>query len=81
MGLAFLLRELQEVEGALHVDLVGGHGRELAPGRQERREVEDELHLELGEDALEQVRVEDRAHELLLHEAADRAVQGLAGRG
>ena len=52
-------------------------GRELAAGREQRGEVEDEVDLELGEDALEQVAVEDRADELAA--APARASGGSSG--
>ena len=65
--LALALRELQQVQGALDVHVVGGGGRELGPRGQQGREVEDEIHLELREDPLEQRGVEDRTGHLALH--------------
>ena len=51
---AFVLRELEQVERALDVDLVRRHRRELGARRQQRGEVKDQLDLELREHALEQ---------------------------
>ena len=56
--LALLLRELQQVQRALDVDLMRRHRRELGPRGEQRREVEDAVDLELGEDAFEQARIE-----------------------
>ena len=75
--LALALRELQHVDRPFDVDLVRRDGRELAAGREERREVEDEVDLELGEDALEDVAVEDGARELARDEAGERRLEGL----
>ncbi len=50
----FALRELEQVERALDVDLVRGDRRELGARREQRRQVEDGVDLELGQDALEQ---------------------------
>ena len=54
MRLALPLRELEQLQRALDVDLVRQRRRELAARREQRREVEDQIDLELGEQALEQ---------------------------
>ena len=76
MRLAFALRELEQRQRALDVDLVRGDRRELGPGGQQRGEVEDEIDLELREHALEQVGVGDRAGELAAHERRRLASSG-----
>ena len=53
------------------------HRRELAARREQRREVEDAIDLELGEDALEQRRVEDRAGELARDQPGQRRIERL----
>ena len=73
--LAFALRELEQRQRALDVDLVRGDRRELGARRQQRREVEDQIDLELGEHALEQGAVGDRAGELALDQAVQRRVE------
>ena len=70
MRLALPLRELEQVERALDVDVMRGHRRELGPRRQQRREMEHAIDLELGEHAIEQVGVGDRAGELARARAA-----------
>ena len=55
MRLGLALRELEQVERALDVDLVRGHRRELGARREQRREMKDQFDLELGEDALEEL--------------------------
>ena len=42
---------------------------------EQRGQVEDEIHLELGEDPLEQPRVEDGADELALHERPQLGIE------
>ena len=59
--------QLQQVQRALHVDLVGGLGHELRPRREQRGQVEDRVDLELAAEPVEQVAIEDVARE------ADRA--------
>jgi len=54
------------------IDLVGSHRRELAACEAQGRQVENQLHFELREDALQEVHVEDGAHELLLDEPGHR---------
>jgi hypothetical protein len=73
--LPFALRELEEPQRALDVDLVGGQRRELGAGGQQRGEVEDEIHLELGEHPLEQCRVCDRAREFAPDERRQAIVE------
>ena len=60
MRLRFALRELEQVQRAFDVDLMRRDRRELRSRGQERREMKDELDLELGEHALEHAAVEDR---------------------
>jgi hypothetical protein len=74
--LSLALRELQQVQRALDVDLVRGHRRELGPGREQRREMKDELDLELGEDALEHAAIENRAGDLAVDLRRDRGLEG-----
>ena len=64
MRLAFVLRELEQLQRAFDVDVMRGDRRELGARRQQRGEVEDEIDFELRQDALEQVGVGDRAGEL-----------------
>ena len=64
MRLALLLGELEQVERPLHVHVVRTDRGELGAGGQQRREVEDVLDLELGQDAFKKARVGDRAGEL-----------------
>ena len=73
--LAFVLRELEQLQRALDVDLVRGDRRELGARREQRREVKDEIDLELGQHALEQVAVGDRAGELALHQPGQRGLE------
>ncbi len=75
MRFGFVLRELEQVERALDVDLVRGHRRELGSCREQRREMEDELDLELRQDALEHGAVEDRAGDLALHLRRERGIE------
>ena len=64
MRLGFVLRELEQVERAVDVDLVRGDRRELRARRQQRGEVEDQLDPELGEHAFEHAAIEDRPGDL-----------------
>ena len=57
MRLALLLRELEQVERALDVHVVRRDRRELGARRQQRRQVEDAIDLELRQDAIEQAGV------------------------
>jgi len=52
---------MQQVQGALHVDLVGRLGDELRAGREDRRQVEDDGDLEFAHCAVEQMAVENVA--------------------
>ena len=61
---ALLLRELEQVERAFDVDVVRRDRRELGARREQRREVKHAVDLELGQDAVEQAGVGDRAGEL-----------------
>ena len=76
MRLALLLRELEQRQRALDVHLVRGDRRELGPRREQRREVEDQIDLELGQHALEQVGVGDRTGELAMHQRPSAASSG-----
>ena len=49
--------------------------RELGAGRKQRREMEDELDLELGEHALEHAAIENRAGDLAVDLAGDRRIE------
>ena len=52
---ALLLRELEQVERALDVDVMRGDRRELGARREQRGEMEHAVHLELREHAIEQI--------------------------
>ena len=68
-------RKLEQIQRALDVHVMRRHRRELRPGGQQRREMKNQVDLELRQDALEQVGVENRAGELAMHEARDVRVQ------
>jgi hypothetical protein len=59
-----VLRKLQQVQRPLDVDLVRGDRREFGSRRQQRRQVEDAVDLELGEHPLEQADIGNRSGEL-----------------
>ena len=69
----FVLRELEQVERALDVDLVRRQRGELRAGGEQRREVEHQLDLILGEHPLEQRPIEDRAGDLAIDQRGDRS--------
>src|SRR5207245_1256680 len=73
--LALLLRELEQIQRSLDVDVMRGDRRELGPGREERGEVEDTIDLELGEDPLEEAGVGDRSGELARGEPREAALE------
>ena len=73
--LRLVLRELQQVQRALDVDLVRRERRELRARGEQRREVEDQLDLELGEHALEQRPIENRPGDLAIDHRRDRRVE------
>ncbi len=75
MRFRFALRELEQVQRALDVDLVRRHRRELGAGREQRREMEDELDLELREDALEHAAVENRPGDLAIDLQRDGRIE------
>ena len=50
----FALRELQQGQRAVDVDVMRGDRRELGARGEQRREVEDQIDFELGQHALEQ---------------------------
>src|SRR5262249_41161038 len=62
--LALALRELEQVQRPFDVDMMRGDRRELRARRQQGREVEDAVDLELREDAIEHRGVGDRSSEL-----------------
>jgi hypothetical protein len=70
-----VLGELEQVQSALDVHLMGGERRELGAGGEERGEVEDQFHLVLGEHALEQRTIENRPGDFAIDERRDGAVQ------
>ncbi len=80
MGLPLGLGEIEQLEGALDVDLVAGHRGELGAGREQRREVVDRLDLVLGEDPFEQVGLEDRAQILVLDQLPRVRARGVGDR-
>ena len=57
---ALRLRELEQAERPVHVDLMGRDRRELAARREQRGKVIDAVDLELGQNAVEKVPVVDR---------------------
>jgi hypothetical protein len=59
--LALPLRELEQRQRAVDVDVVSAEGRELGASREERRQVKDEVDLELSEQTIEQAGVGDGA--------------------
>ena len=73
--LRFVLGELEQVERAVDVDLVRGDRRELRPRRQQRREMKDQLDLELREDPLEGASIENRAGDLAIDLAGNRGIE------
>ena len=75
MRFRFMLRELQQVQRAFDVDLVRRNRRELRPRREQRRQVEDQVDLELRHEPLEQRLVGDRPGDLAIDLARDRLVQ------
>ena len=75
MRLGLVLRKLEQIERPFDVDLVRGDGRELRARRQERCEVKHQLHLELGEDALEHAPVENRSGDLAIDFRGDRRIE------
>ena len=77
MRLALLLGELEHVEGALDVDVMGRDRCELGARGQERGQVEHAIDLELGQHAIDQVHVGDRPPELPRDQRRERRVQGV----
>ena len=75
MRLALPLRELEEIQRPLDVDVMRGDRRELGACREQRREVKDAVHLELGEDALEEARIGDGSGELARREPREPALE------
>ena len=71
----FALRELEQVQRALDVDLMRRDGGELGAGREERRKVEDELDLKLRQDALEHAAVENRSGDLAVDLQRDGRIE------
>ena len=56
MRFRLALRELEQVERALHVDLMGARGRELRSRREQRRQMEYLIDFVFGEQPFEQRR-------------------------
>ena len=75
MRFALPLGEFQHGHRAFDVDPVGRDRGEFAAGGEQGGEVEDAVDLVLGQDAVEQRRVEDRADELLADEGGQLAVE------
>ncbi len=75
MRLGLALRELEQVQRALDVDLVRRDRRELGARREERREVKHELDLELREDSLEDAAIENRSGDLAIDLWRDRWIE------
>ena len=80
MRLGFVLRELEQVERALDIDHVRRQRRELGAGREQRGKMEHQLDLIIGEHALEQRTIEDRAGDFAVDQRGDRAVEPLPDR-
>ena len=70
-----MLRELEQRQRAFDVHLVGSDGRELGARREQRRQVEDQVHLELGEHPLEQAAIGDGAGEFAPDETRKRGIE------
>ena len=70
-----MVRELQEVQRAVDVHLVGAHRRELRARRQQRGQMEDQIDFELREDALEKPAVDDRSGEFPAHQPRQRRLE------
>jgi hypothetical protein len=70
-----VLREFEQVKRPLDVDLVRRHGRELGARGEQRRQVEDQVHLELRHQTLEQRQVRDRPGDLAIDLPRDRVVE------
>ena len=75
MRFALARGELEQVQRALDVHVMRGHRREFRAARQQRGEVKNQVHLELGKNPLEQVRVQYRAGELALHQPPKRWIE------
>ena len=70
-------RKLEQIQGPLDVHVMCRHRRELRAGRQQRREVKNQVDFELGQNALQQVDVENRSGHLAMHEPRDVRVQSV----
>jgi len=79
--ICFARREFQQVQRALDVHMMRRHRGELGPRRQQRGQMKNQVDLELREDALEDVRVEDGAGELPVHEPGNRRVERIHVEG
>src|SRR5262249_20325898 len=73
--LAFVVRELQQIERALDVDLVRGDRRKLRACGQQRGEVKNQVNFGLGEDALERGLVENRSGDFALNLSLERRLE------
>ena len=75
MRLALALGELEQIERPFDVDMMSRHRRELRARGQQRGEMEDAIDFELGEDAIQQAHVGDRAGELARHLRRQRGIE------
>ena len=69
--------ELEQIEGAGDVDVVGGDRRELGAGRKQRRQMVNAIDGVLGQDRVQQVAVEDRPRKGTRHSASQVIVERL----
>ena len=73
--LRLVLRELEQPERALDVDLMRGDRRELGARREQRGQVEDQIHLEFGHQTFQDGVVEDRPDHFAVDLAGDGVVE------
>jgi hypothetical protein len=73
--LAFALRELEQRQRALDVDVVCRNRRELGARGQQCREMEDEIDLEFRQHSLEQVGIGDRSGELAIDQLVESRIE------
>jgi len=65
-----VLRELEQVQRALDVDVMRRNRRELGTRREQRSQVDDEIDLEFRKNPLEEVGIGDGAGEIAEGELA-----------
>ena len=70
-----MLRELEQIQRALDVDLVSRHRREFGSGGQQRGQVEDQLDPEFRQHPFEETAIQDRARDLVVDLVRDRRVE------